>query len=72
MRSAIDERRFKPAELPAITGMSLGYWRKQILHQCIEVERYGRSVRIRESALAKFLDDQKEGRGRDNTNLIRS
>jgi hypothetical protein len=51
--------RFTLAELATETHMSLAYWRKQVWLKRIEVERYGRSVRVTAEALDQFRQRQK-------------
>jgi excisionase family DNA binding protein len=41
-----------------ITGMSLAYWRTQVRLKNIDYLKIGRAVRIRKSALARFLADR--------------
>lgn len=54
------ERYYTVKELAAATGMSIPYWRAQILRKAIRVDRFGRSVRITERSLQEFLAKQRE------------
>jgi excisionase family DNA binding protein len=49
------ERRLTIAELAEETNMSEAFWRKQVLLKTIEIEKFGRSVRVTESALRRYL-----------------
>lgn len=50
----IIEKCFTIENLAASTGMSQSYWRKAIQDRKIRVERFGRSIRITQSALDAF------------------
>ena len=54
-------RRYTVPALAELTKMSPGFWRKAIFLGRIDVERYGRAVRVTEGALQRYLTARKPG-----------
>jgi excisionase family DNA binding protein len=48
-------KRYTVEELARATNMSVAFWRKRIWLGDIEVERFGRSVRVTGEALDRYL-----------------
>ena len=48
-------KRYTVEELARSTNMSVAFWRKRIWLRDIEVERFGRSVRVTADALERYL-----------------
>jgi excisionase family DNA binding protein len=48
-------KRYTIDELARVTNMSTAFWRKRIWLQDIEVERFGRSIRVTAEALERYL-----------------
>jgi excisionase family DNA binding protein len=48
-------KRYTVEELARATNMSRAFWRKRIWLRDIEVERFGRSIRVTAEALERYL-----------------
>ena len=59
--SSIIDTRYTVPEIAKITKMSEAFWRKAIFLGRVEVERYGRAVRVTEGALQRYLTARKPG-----------
>lgn len=69
--SAGHNERFTVAELASQTKLTPAFWRKTIGDGLIDVERYGRAVRVTQSALDQYLirqQDRHSNRTSDATN----
>jgi hypothetical protein len=59
--TAIQKISWRPAELPAVTGLSLAFWRKAIQQKKIKSRRVGTAVIILDSDLREFLKGKEAG-----------
>lgn len=54
-------------ELPAVTGLSLPYWRKMTMENKLTVRRIGRAVVVMNDDLLRFLTGLDEGTENNET-----
>lgn len=52
-------KRYTVEELARATNMSVAFWRKRIWLRDIDVEHFGRSVRVTDEALERYLAQRK-------------
>lgn len=55
MISMDERRRYTLPEVAQMTNMSLAFWRKQVWLGRVEVERFGRAIRVTQTALDSYL-----------------
>ncbi|MGA2713297.1 MAG: helix-turn-helix domain-containing protein [Bryobacteraceae bacterium] len=50
-----ESKRYTLSEVAEKTNMSVAFWRKRMRLRELEVERFGRSIRVTQSALDRYL-----------------
>ncbi len=59
-----ERRRYTLHELAKTTNMSVDFWRKRVWRGELEVERFGRSIRVTQESLAAYMNQRVRPIGR--------